>query len=144
MMLINFAKRHVLNVWQASKYASIISNIIVINCLIIYLSLLRRPVKCPSQACPSNHLSLSLKHIDLLNINHPEFRCFSFSPVYCCRDIQKVVFIKFIKFFGAGMQLLVFDTVQIFFSCRIAPTTSSQFLVVKSDSKWRISKAFSS
>ena len=51
--LINFAKRPVLDVWQSSKCASIISNIIVINWLIIYLSLLCRLPKWPSQEC--NH-----------------------------------------------------------------------------------------
>ena len=51
--LLSFAKRPILDVWQGSKYASIISNIIVINWLIIYLSLLRRLPKCPSQEC--NH-----------------------------------------------------------------------------------------
>ena len=48
--LIGFPKRSVLDVWRSSENASIISNIIVINWLIIYLSLLlpcRRP-KCPS------------------------------------------------------------------------------------------------
>ena len=46
--LISFAKRPVLDVWQGSKYASIKSNIIVMNWLIIYLSLLCRLPKCPS------------------------------------------------------------------------------------------------
>ena len=51
-----------------------------------------------------------------MNILHPEFCCFSFFSVYCCSDIQKVVLEKVIKFFGAVMQVLVFDTFQIFFS----------------------------
>ena len=45
---ISFAKRPVLDVWQGSKYASIKSNIIVMNWLIIYLSLLRRLPRYPS------------------------------------------------------------------------------------------------
>ena len=46
--LISFTKRSVLDVWQGSKDASIKSNIIVMNWLIIYLSLLRRLPKYPS------------------------------------------------------------------------------------------------
>ena len=45
---INLARHHILDIWQGSKYASTISNIIVTNWLIIYLSLLRQPPKCPS------------------------------------------------------------------------------------------------
>ena len=43
----SFAKRTVLDVWQGSEYASIISNIRVINWLIIYWSLLCQGPKCP-------------------------------------------------------------------------------------------------
>ena len=46
--LISFAKRPILDVWQGSKYASIKLNIIVMNWLIIYLSLLCRLPKYPS------------------------------------------------------------------------------------------------
>ena len=46
--LTSFAKRPVLEVWQGSKYASVKSNIIAMNWLIIYLSLLRRLPKYPS------------------------------------------------------------------------------------------------
>ena len=46
--LISFEKLPVLDVWQGSEYASVISNIIVINWLIIYLSLFCLLPKCSS------------------------------------------------------------------------------------------------
>ena len=55
--------------------------------------------------------------------------------------MQNIVFDKFIKFFGADMQVLVFDMVQIFCSSKIVLKNSSQFMVVKYNLKWRISKA---
>ena len=48
--LIGFVKRTVLDVRQGSKCASFISNIIVINWLIIYLNLLLRHPKCHTRA----------------------------------------------------------------------------------------------
>ena len=44
--LISSAKGPVLDVWQGSKYASIIWNVLVINRLIIYISLLHWCPKC--------------------------------------------------------------------------------------------------
>ena len=46
--LIDFAKHPVLDVWQGSKYASFIWNIIVLNWLMICLNLHRRHPKCLS------------------------------------------------------------------------------------------------
>ena len=46
-------------------------------------------------------------HIGL--VEHTSSKIMLFFVCFC-KDIQKVVFGKFIKLFGAGLQVLVFDT----------------------------------
>ena len=62
-------------------------------------------------------------------------------PFYFCRDMQKVVFDKLIKFFGGWMQVLVFDKVQIFLTLQ---NNSQNFFLISDCQVWLKLKNFKS